>query len=260
MANLEIKEVILEHIARNKAWYKTGGREKWNIEGDIVHVKYRSGPKVGGNRYSYNVSPSSLDADFEVWICGDISIYYLIPTKTLADMYNDPNAYVDSYHPNLRVIDINTETHKAQYARGRPYKDFSSYFLARLDKELEIIVESDLEAVQEEEEYFEGRKIERFSSYYERKLKLRTKAVLTHGTKCKACGFDYENFYGERGKDFIEVHHLFPISVLENETRIDPESDMTVVCANCHRMIHRKRDRVLSIEELIEIIQTEKTE
>ncbi|HLG77135.1 MAG TPA: hypothetical protein VKX46_12025 [Ktedonobacteraceae bacterium] len=35
---------------------------------------------------------------------------------------------------------------------------------------------------------------------------------------------------------------------------VDPATDMAVVCANCHRMIHRDPDRPLSIEELRQII------
>jgi 5-methylcytosine-specific restriction protein A len=35
---------------------------------------------------------------------------------------------------------------------------------------------------------------------------------------------------------------------------INPETDLIPVCANCHRMIHRRHDEVLSIEELKAII------
>ena len=37
------------------------------------------------------------------------------------------------------------------------------------------------------------------------------------------------------------------------EYEIDPEQDLRPVCANCHRMLHRKR-RAISIEELKELI------
>lgn len=39
---------------------------------------------------------------------------------------------------------------------------------------------------------------------------------------------------------------------------IDPAKDLVPVCANCHRMLHRKRDKVLSIEELKEIVKANK--
>nr|WP_244996061.1 HNH endonuclease [Eubacterium callanderi] len=69
------------------------------------------------------------------------------------------------------------------------------------------------------------------------------------------CGFDFEEKYGEYGKDFIEVHHIKPLSNMKNEEVINPETDLVCVCPNCHRMIHRKRDSVLSIEELKKIIK-----
>ncbi|RMD59199.1 hypothetical protein D6833_11785 [Candidatus Parcubacteria bacterium] len=70
-----------------------------------------------------------------------------------------------------------------------------------------------------------------------------------------ACGFDFESVYGERGKGYIEVHHVVPISRLDGETLVDPEKDVVVLCANCHRMVHRRKDNVLSLSELKLIIQ-----
>ena len=98
---------------------------------------------------------------------------------------------------------------------------------------------SDLDSLQMEEEYFEGNKKKRFVNHYERDKNLRAAAVEHHGVTCKVCGFNFEEAYGEHGKDYIEVHHLIPVSSLGKETKVDPESDMTVLCSNCHRMIHR---------------------
>jgi len=127
-----------------------------------------------------------------------------------------------------------------------------------VDDKLQRIVESDLDSLREEEEYFEGKKSLRYSSHYERNPKLRARVVALHGTKCQICGFDFEGLYGERGKNFIEVHHLRPVSELKGEIQIDPKADMTVVCSNCHRMIHRKRNQVLSVEELREIVREQR--
>lgn len=65
---------------------------------------------------------------------------------------------------------------------------------------------------------------------------------------CEICGFDFEKEYGEIGKDFIEAHHLEPISEIieEKESKID---ELLMVCSNCHKMIHRKRPW-LSREEI----------
>jgi len=65
-----------------------------------------------------------------------------------------------------------------------------------------------------------------------------------HGTRCQACAMDFSERYGDLGKGYIEAHHLRPISTLEEGTpvRYDVETDFAVLCANCHRMIHRFSD------------------
>ena len=74
----------------------------------------------------------------------------------------------------------------------------------------------------------------------ERNRRLAHKAKLTHGYRCKACGFDFEAKYGGIGKEFIEAHHLTPISELKGKKlTLDAKTDFTVLCSNCHRMIHR---------------------
>ena len=55
---------------------------------------------------------------------------------------------------------------------------------------------------------------------------------------CEACGFDFERSYGERGIGFAECHHTVPLSKLSDKTRVSTD-DLAIVCANCHRMIHR---------------------
>ncbi|MBI1302053.1 MAG: DUF3578 domain-containing protein [Alphaproteobacteria bacterium] len=65
-----------------------------------------------------------------------------------------------------------------------------------------------------------------------------------HGYTCTACEFNFKNTYGELGNKFIEAHHLIPYSELGegNLRKLDIEKDFAVLCANCHRMIHRMAD------------------
>jgi 5-methylcytosine-specific restriction enzyme A len=65
-----------------------------------------------------------------------------------------------------------------------------------------------------------------------------------HGTRCQACDLDFAERYGEIGKGFIEAHHLKAISTLEEGVAVtyDVAADFAVLCANCHRMIHRSYD------------------
>jgi len=85
----------------------------------------------------------------------------------------------------------------------------------------------------------------------ERNPTLRNKALSIHGYDCIVCDFNFEKTYGVWGINWAEVHHLNPISENKNEKReTNPHKDLCVVCANCHRMIHRKRGLVLTIDEL----------
>lgn len=113
-----------------------------------------------------------------------------------------------------------------------------------------------LESVMVSEYNSEGRRIHYFTTKYERNSTNRNEAIRIHGTKCMACGFDFEATYGEIGKYFIEVHHIKPLYSLEQEIQVNPKTDLVCLCSNCHRMIHRKRDSILTLEELKAIIAT----
>lgn len=74
----------------------------------------------------------------------------------------------------------------------------------------------------------------------ERNRKLADQAKKIHGYACQACGFDYSLKYGEIGYRYIEAHHLTPLHELKGEkVTLNPKTDFSVLCSNCHRMIHR---------------------
>jgi len=89
---------------------------------------------------------------------------------------------------------------------------------------------------------------------YERSRKNREMAIKIHGTMCQVCGFDFDEVYGRDYADsYIEIHHVRPLS--EHEGEVDPTKDLVPLCANCHRMAHRRRTTVTSIEELRALIE-----
>lgn len=100
-----------------------------------------------------------------------------------------------------------------------------------------------------------GRRIEYLSHRYERNPDLRASAIKIHGTVCAACGFSFADVYGNLGNDFIEVHHVTPLSVAGGEINVSADTDLVCLCANCHRMIHRKKSSIMSVDELKEIIR-----
>ncbi|HEY8747456.1 MAG TPA: hypothetical protein VIM11_05765 [Tepidisphaeraceae bacterium] len=54
----------------------------------------------------------------------------------------------------------------------------------------------------------------------------------------QGCGFDFEAFYGDVGKGFAHVHHRRQLNSAEDERRT-LLSELAIICANCHAMIHR---------------------
>lgn len=73
---------------------------------------------------------------------------------------------------------------------------------------------------------------------YERDPGARRACIAHRGNSCAACGFSFEVAYGEIGKDFIDVHHVVPVSQLNGGYRLDPLTDLVPLCANCHAMAH----------------------
>ncbi len=127
-----------------------------------------------------------------------------------------------------------------------------TFYLLRTDEDVSL---EDLNSVRFEEEFFEGSARKRFTNHFERNRKLRSAAIAIHGTQCMGCGFDFAEYYGERGLGYIEVHHLNPVSTLADHQKVDPKTDMIVLCANCHRMVHRASENILSLSELKQIIR-----
>lgn len=104
----------------------------------------------------------------------------------------------------------------------------------------------------------EGGVIDYYGKKHERNPLNRRKAIEYHGTICKICNFDFEDVYGKRGRNYIEIHHIKPLSTLNSEIVIDPRYDLIPVCANCHRIIHRDKDNVLSPDEVKCLIELNK--
>jgi 5-methylcytosine-specific restriction protein A len=92
----------------------------------------------------------------------------------------------------------------------------------------------------DEMQWFEDLTKHRIHITVERNRSLSHKVKKLQGYTCKACGFNFQDRYGDIGRDFIEAHHCVPISSLSREKiQLDPGRDFIVLCSNCHRMIHR---------------------
>ena len=110
----------------------------------------------------------------------------------------------------------------------------------------------------DEEEFLEGQLLTRLHKQKERSsrlVKLKKEDVLQKTGKllCEVCGFDFESVYGSLGSGYAECHHIVPLADLNEEKKMKL-SDLAIVCANCHRMLHRSKE-MLSINELKKIIR-----
>jgi 5-methylcytosine-specific restriction protein A len=124
--------------------------------------------------------------------------------------------------------------------------------LAALDGDGSVLPEADI-ADEDFQEAPEGRLLTRMHVSRERNRKLveakRKQMLKRHrALVCEVCQFDFAARYGERGRGFIECHHTKPVVTLSpgQKSHVD---DLALVCANCHRMIHRRRPW-LSLSEL----------
>lgn len=73
-----------------------------------------------------------------------------------------------------------------------------------------------------------------------RNSKLIAEVKRNLGYACAACDFTFGDMYGRLMAQYIEAHHLIPIStVADGGVELCPtEEHFAVLCSNCHRAIH----------------------
>lgn len=187
--------------------------------------------------------------------------------RKLNEMYRNPNG-VGMKLANFRAFDPEYDKGLSSSSRlDREVWDTFSLDRNRLHTIAEAIKANyrDVSSADElddddEAEAVEGRILTRIHQKRERSAKLiqkKKQQVLkkTGKLECEVCGFDFEEFYGKHGKEFIECHHKKPVSEIK-AGEVTKISDLAVICANCHRMIHRIRPW-LSLEALKYVILNE---
>ena len=97
-----------------------------------------------------------------------------------------------------------------------------------------------------------------------RSAKLREASIMQYSNingdiSCYACGFNFKKIYGELGKDYIEIHHEEPLYQYSDDDFDKYLSEAIKktkpLCSNCHRMLHRHRDKVITADDLKCIIK-----
>ncbi len=135
------------------------------------------------------------------------------------------------------------------------WQSFSSYFNPNFDKLLNDLV---ITTASQTFEHLEGKeqKVIKAHIFRERSSALVKEKKRTSKPICECCGFKFSEVYGPLGEGYIECHHKVPIHKGERITLLE---DLALVCANCHRMLHRKYgDQYLSVEGLSLLIKSNK--
>ncbi|MFF4710408.1 HNH endonuclease [Streptomyces eurythermus] len=175
------------------------------------------------------------------------------PEEVRNELFRNPNGVarktvdITSRHPNYQGKPTNGNALDVEVMNDFLARPAEMAEVARLIRRGIITGEfPELPPEAEEEDDFsapEGRLLIRRHKTRERDKGLRKKkidAVLRQGHRlaCEACGFDFEATYGPRGAGYIECHHVVPLHEAgEGRTKL---SDLALICANCHRMIHRR--------------------
>lgn len=170
-----------------------------------------------------------------------IKSYWCIPFEGWYQDYDESKNFVWKLRDELvQAIDssILDENSEGQIPEEKPYDELTSMVMNPIK---------------------EGKKMLIYTTKYERNRKNRDAAIRVRRRKgqglcCEVCGFDFEKVYGERGYGFIEVHHNKPLYTFEDECTVDPEKDLNCLCSNCHRMIHRDKGNILTVDELSQLI------
>ncbi|HEY9789627.1 MAG TPA: hypothetical protein V6D22_04455 [Candidatus Obscuribacterales bacterium] len=218
-----------------------------------------------------------------VWIflTGSISFDETDSTAVLSnDIARCPkhnrDLYVSNHRSNGFELVVFHRTWKNEHGRAGAFRCEGNFefvgmsdtgdqlILQRSSDPILVQVENDLHAFALEHDLepsarAEGSRYRILGSTYERDAAARAAAIRHHGTRCQACGFSFAERYGSHGDNYIQVHHHKLLASYGERIKVDPVSDMACLCSNCHSMIHRNPHQPLSVEELKEIIDGQRT-
>ena len=267
---MELKWGNILHFNSENDYYEVLGF--LSKEEELIRVYTENNDKAGawsgqGRMSLRNVSidslPEALKNAFETSVDGRISVTHYV--KNLKENHNfsreiDPTGsdftkrlYKESLE---KVLETVPEEYENDFYRGYHW---NCEVIERVRSASRHEINWNEETIQEEAVgSAEGKRTVYYTTKYERSSKNREAAIRIHGTKCMICGFDFGQKYGELGKGYIEVHHIKPLATLEQEVVINPETDLICVCANCHRMLHRFKNYIVTVEELKYIVDDNK--
>lgn len=217
-----------------------GGLADWRTEkfseGDVVFI-YKTMPEQR-IRYKMEVVGTKIPFDqaFEqetFWT--DKDTYYSGITSTysrlkLLEEYTDD---ILSLH-HLHEHGFQGRPQSVRECKDRALLDFLLHPYQKVNDDV-----YDVDYPEDDDKLYEGALVRVMANKYERNQNARKECVKKKGYRCLVCGLDFEETYGEMGRDFIHVHHVVPISSIGKEYELNVDKDLVPVCPNCHYMLHR---------------------
>jgi hypothetical protein len=153
-----------------------------------------------------------------------------------------------------RTLDVTQKTAWLMQRRICERPDFATLLHALIYADAEPTLAYVDEAYEAEE--WRGKLVQHFRRERDRRIvELKKADVLRRCGKlqCEVCDFVFTDLYGTWGDGFIECHHANQLSTIQEGERTRIE-DLAVVCANCHRMLH-KSTFTLTVAKLREIVE-----
>jgi len=191
-------------------------------------AKYRSDAKTALRAKSYN---------FRAMLGGEWASFPLIEIDLAPSAASNPTAFYQvgnvcaKYYPTGSLPSENelvSDLRQMVALYGRLYELETLSDVASEESQIDVPL------------IFEDAGKFRLHTRIERNAKLTQLVKKVRGHVCEVCSLNFEDSYGDIGKDYIEAHHLRPLSSLKGlRVAMDPLADFAVLCANCHRMVHR---------------------
>jgi len=209
-------------------------------------------PKRDKNYFFHTKKISQMDPGDTIYFSYDgyIVAKAIFDGEVITDKERDEDFIVGHKVKNIQIINspirLDANIIKGRDMRYIKTKEIRDEIQRALNETYEKIVYPD---EIENQTLSEGAKKQVIVNAYERNPKARQECIKYYGAKCFICGFDFEKKYGEIGRGFIHVHHIKPLSEINEEYEVNPIQDLRPVCPNCHAMIHKKKP-AYSIEEI----------
>jgi len=159
-------------------------------------------------------------------------------------MYPDieyPKTHDDNEKIGFWNIPLIGESVEKGFSKGSFYWQLRPELVQAMeDLGLNYIPISDMNVTDELDIHYEGAKKQITVNAYERNPFARKKCIEHYGATCCICGYNFQKHFGDNFKDKIHVHHIKPLSEVNEEYEVDPIQDLIPVCPNCHFIIHSR--------------------